>query len=125
MNYGIMYKWYGSLQDVEVYRELFDPLPKLVNPVGQDQPGDSTAEIHKLERQVNQTITSQEVVMAIEKLFQATPPNQHRGIVLQVCYMAPYHTSILKVYYDVMMMSSHSGWGQRVAMPLWNQCLIM
>ena len=92
MNYGIMLKWYGSLQDLEVYRELFDPLPKLVNPVGQDQPGDSTAEIHKLERQVNQAITSQEVVMAIEKLFQATPPNQHRGIVLQVCYLVPYHT---------------------------------
>ena len=66
-----------------MYRELFDPLPKLVSPVGQDQPSDST-EIHKLERQVNQAVTSKEVVMAIEKLFRATPPNQHRGIVLQV-----------------------------------------
>jgi hypothetical protein len=66
-----------------VYRELFDPLPKLVSPVGRGQPGDST-EKHKLERKVNQAVTSQEVVMAIEKLFQAIPPNQHRGIVLQV-----------------------------------------
>ena len=66
-----------------MYRELFDPLPKLVSPVGQDQSGDST-EIHRLERKVNQAVTSQEVVIAIEKLFQATPPNKHRGIVLQV-----------------------------------------
>ena len=62
---------------------MFDPLPKLVSPVGQDQSGDST-EIHRLERQVNQAVTSKEVVMAIEKLFRATPTNQHRGIVLQV-----------------------------------------
>ena len=66
-----------------MYRELFDPLPKLVSPVQQDRRDDST-EIHKLERQVNQAVTSQEVVTAIEKLFQATSPNQHRGIVLQV-----------------------------------------
>ena len=69
-----------------MYRELFDPLPKLVSPVEQDHPSDTT-EIHKLERQVNQAVTSQEVLMAIEKLFQATPSNQHRGIVMQVHYI--------------------------------------
>lgn len=67
-----------------MYRELFDPLPELVSPVEQDQPGDSS-EVHKLERQVSQAVASQEVVTAVERLFQATPPNQHRSIVLQVC----------------------------------------
>ena len=66
-----------------MYRHLFDPLPKLVSQVEQDESSDDT-EVHKLERQVSQAVTSEEVVTAIEKLFQATPPNQHRGIVMQV-----------------------------------------
>ena len=101
-----------------MYRELFDPLPKLVRPVGQDQPSDCT-EKHKLERQINQAVTSQEVITAIEKLFQATPPNQHRGIVLQVQLYV--EKSICN---DVMMISYHSGWGRQVDLLLWNQCLI-
>lgn len=71
------------LQDLDVYRELFDPLPKLVSPVEQDKRDDS-GDIHKLERLVSQAVTSQEVVTAIERLFEATPPNQHKSIVLQV-----------------------------------------
>ena len=67
-----------------MYRELFDPLPKLVSLVGRDQSGESTEE-NKLERRVNQAVTPEEVVTAIEKLFHATHPSQHRGIVLQVC----------------------------------------
>lgn len=72
-----------TLQDLDVYQELFDPLPKLVSPVDQDQP-DSGDELHKLERQVSQAMTSQEVVTAVERLFKATPPSKHRSIVLQV-----------------------------------------
>lgn len=69
-----------------MYQELFDPIPKLVSPVDQDQ-SDVGAKLHKLERQVSQAVTSQEVVTAIERLFQATPPSKHRSIVLQVHVM--------------------------------------
>ena len=69
-----------------MYQELFDPLPKLVSLVDRDQP-DVGSELHKLERQVSQAMTSQEVVTAIERLFQATPPSKHRSIVLQVSVM--------------------------------------
>ena len=60
-------------------------LPDLSStPKGRADEASSTS-TQRLEARMCQAVTSSDTLAAVDRLFKATPPNQHRMIALKVC----------------------------------------